>query len=85
MPSLLFDRDAWWEKAWRLKKWKELAPELLVLPDHDWATIEATKTKDITLHPFPPREEVKKTEPQPPRKKTREKSQRTESTNGTAQ
>jgi hypothetical protein len=77
MPSLLFDRDAWWEKAWRLKKWKELAPELLVLPDHDWATIEATKTPDITLHPFPPREEVKKTEPQPPRKKAGEKGQRT--------
>ena len=51
-PGLLFDRKAWWEKVWRLKKFKELVPELMVLPDHDWATVEAAKTKDMVLHPF---------------------------------
>ena len=51
-PGVLFDRKAWWEKVWRLKKFKELVPELVVLPDHEWATIEAAKTKDIVLHPF---------------------------------
>jgi hypothetical protein len=52
LPGLLFDRDAWWEKVWRLKKFKDLVPELAVLPDHDWAAVEAAKTKDIILHPF---------------------------------
>lgn len=51
-PGLLFDRKAWWEKIWRLKKFKELVPELVVLPDHEWATVEAAKTKDLVLHPF---------------------------------
>jgi hypothetical protein len=51
-PGLLFDRDAWWEKIWRLKKFKDLVPELAVLPDHDWAAVEAAKTKDVVLHPF---------------------------------
>jgi len=52
LPGLLFDREAWWEKIWRLKKFKDLVPELAVLPDHDWAAVEAAKTKDMVLHPF---------------------------------
>jgi len=57
VPGLLFDREAWWEKAWRLKKFKDLVEELIVLPDHDWAAIAAAKTKDIVLHPFAAEEE----------------------------
>jgi glyoxylase-like metal-dependent hydrolase (beta-lactamase superfamily II) len=53
LPGLLFDREAWWEKIWRLKKFKQLVPELIVLPDHDWAAAEAAKTKDMILHAFP--------------------------------
>src|SRR5712692_1451176 len=52
LPGLLFDRDAWWERIWRLKKFKDLVPELAVLPDHDWSAVAAAKTKDIVLHPF---------------------------------
>lgn len=52
LPGLLFDRVAWWEKVWRLKKFKDLVPELAILPDHDWAAVEAAKTKDIVLHSF---------------------------------
>ena len=67
-PRFLFDRKAWWEKVWRLKKFKELMPELVVLPDHELATIESVQhqdksepvegkaqislRKDIILHPF---------------------------------
>jgi hypothetical protein len=58
LPSLLFDRDAWWEKIWRLKKFKDLVPELAVLPDHDWAAVEAAKTKDMVLHAFLAKEET---------------------------
>lgn len=61
LPGLLFDRAAWWENIWRLKKFKDLVPELAVLPDHDWAAVEAAKTKDIVLHTFAAEEtELKK-------------------------
>jgi len=79
-PGLLFDRDAWWEKIWRLKKFKDLVPELAVLPDHDWAAVEAAKTKDIVLHPFSPGEAVeassKEGQEKEPRKEDKDKRQR---------
>ncbi|HXG18892.1 MAG TPA: hypothetical protein VNN62_07450 [Methylomirabilota bacterium] len=53
-PGVVFKREAWWEHAWRLKKFAELAPELVVLPDHEWTTVTASKAKDVVLHPFPP-------------------------------
>lgn len=52
LPGLAFDRDAWWDKIWRLKKWTQLAPELTVLPDHDWQAVEAGITADMRLHIF---------------------------------
>lgn len=58
LPGLLADRQAWWEKIWRLKKFADLAPELIVLPDHDWAAAETVKNKDIILHPFSAKEAV---------------------------
>jgi len=58
LPGLLFDRAAWWEKVWRLKKFKDLVPKLAVLPDHDWAAVAATKTKDMVLHTFSAKEET---------------------------
>lgn len=58
LPGLLSDRQAWWEKIWRLKKFADLAPELIVLPDHDWAAAETVKNKDIILHPFSAKEAV---------------------------
>jgi hypothetical protein len=52
LPGLVFDRGGWWDKVWRLKKWKELAPELVVLPDHEWKAVKAVATGDIQLHVF---------------------------------
>ncbi len=52
VPLLLSDREAWWEKIWRLKKLKELAPELLILPDHSLKAVQNLKTPDIKVHPF---------------------------------
>ncbi|MBI3302552.1 MAG: MBL fold metallo-hydrolase [Deltaproteobacteria bacterium] len=74
VPGLLFDRNAWWEKVWRLKKFKELAPELVVLPDHDWAAVEAAKTKDMVLHPFSAKELAEDSEKKPPEDKQEKKS-----------
>ena len=55
-PGFVFHRQSWWDNAWRLKKFAELAPELVILPDHDWDAIHAARTKDMILHPFPPEE-----------------------------
>ena len=56
LPGLVFDREGWWDKVWRLKKWKELAPELVVLPDHEWKAVEAAVTADMQLHVFEAKE-----------------------------
>ena len=52
MPGLAFNRQAWWEAIWRLKKFKDLVPELIVLPDHEWAVVEKTESSDIIVHEF---------------------------------
>jgi hypothetical protein len=57
-PGFVFNRQSWWENAWRLKKFTELAPELVILPDHEWEAVEAAKTKDMIIHAFPPVREV---------------------------
>ena len=64
MPGLAFQRELWWEKIWRLKKFKDLVPELLVLPDHDWKAVRKIEASDITVHEFsPPAEDEKGTSP----------------------
>jgi hypothetical protein len=72
-PGFVFNRQSWWENAWRLKKFTELAPELVILPDNEWEAVEAAKTKDMILHPFPPVQEVKR-----PEKKRKENKPRKE-------
>ena len=56
-PGLAFKREAWWEAIWRLKKFKDLVPELIVLPDHDWAAVRKVKAANITVHEFSPSQE----------------------------
>lgn len=53
-PGFVFNRQSWWDHAWRLKKFAELAPELVILPDHEWSIVETAQTKDMIIHPFPP-------------------------------
>ena len=60
MPGLAFQRELWWEKIWRLKKFKDLVSELLVLPGHDWKAVRKVKASDITVHEFSPSEEDEK-------------------------
>jgi glyoxylase-like metal-dependent hydrolase (beta-lactamase superfamily II) len=71
LPGFLFDREAWWEKVWRLKKFKDLVPALVILPDHDWAAVKAVQMQDMTLHPFSATAEAgeKKQAAPPPTKK----------------
>ena len=67
MPGLAFDRAAWWEAIWRLKKMKDLLPALSLLPGHDLAaarmaaghgsdngpTPSGKTSSDIVVHEFP--------------------------------
>jgi glyoxylase-like metal-dependent hydrolase (beta-lactamase superfamily II) len=76
-PGFTVNRTAWWENAWRLKKFAELAPELIVLPDNDWSAITTHQAKDLILHPFPPeRKAEKKSETRPTRKLKQQKSEK---------
>ncbi|MGE0681530.1 MAG: MBL fold metallo-hydrolase [Candidatus Binatia bacterium] len=58
-PGFVFNRQSWWENAWKLKKFTELVPELVILPDHEWEAVEAAKTQDMIVHVFPPVQEDK--------------------------
>jgi glyoxylase-like metal-dependent hydrolase (beta-lactamase superfamily II) len=59
-PGFTVDRAAWWENAWRLKKFAELAPELIVLPDNDWDAVASLKIRDLLPHAFPPERKTEK-------------------------
>ena len=59
-PGWAFQHELWWEKIWRLKKFKDLVPELLVLPGHDWEAVRKVKASDITVHEFSPSAEDEK-------------------------
>lgn len=72
-PGLLFDRQAWWEKAWRLKKLAELVPELTVFPDHEWQTVVEAKTADVRVHEFSPPEASGKSAEKAPEQKEEKK------------
>ena len=50
-------------------------PELAVLPDHDWAAIEAAKTKDMVLHPFSVQELAEDTDKKTSENKVRKDGQ----------
>jgi len=65
MPGLAFDRAAWWESIWRLKKMKDLVPSLSLLPGHDLAAARTAAdapapngktSSDIVVHEFPSKE-----------------------------
>ncbi len=66
LPGLAFKRALWWEKILRLKKFKELVPELLVLPAHDWDAVRAVKAADMTAHEFSPLKADEHDPPRPP-------------------
>src|SRR5262249_25054758 len=49
-PASLFDADQWWDYVWRLKRFKDLVPDLIVLPGHDVAAARQARGKDIIFH-----------------------------------
>lgn len=53
-PAGAADLPQWWDHIWRLKRFKDLVPELIVVPGHDLAQIGALHADGITVHPFAP-------------------------------
>lgn len=74
-PGFTVNRTAWWENAWRLKKFAELAPELIVLPDNDWNAITTRQTKDLIPHSFPPERKAEKTPKTYPNRELKQKKE----------
>jgi N-acyl homoserine lactone hydrolase len=54
-PAAVFDMDQWWDHIWRLKRLKDLVPELIVLPGHDVEAARRAPNKDIVFHEPPSR------------------------------
>ncbi len=51
-PRLLDDTDAWWDHIWRLKRFHELDPALVVVPGYDDEVLRAEKIPEVRWHAF---------------------------------
>ena len=52
----VYDMERWWDHIWRLKRFKDLVPELIVFPGHDVGPVRAAGAKEIIIHPYKPPE-----------------------------
>ena len=53
-PASVYDAAEWWDHIWRLKRFKDLSPDLLVVPGHDLEPLLTAGAVDVTVHPFAP-------------------------------
>lgn len=53
-PASAADAAQWWDHIWRLKRFKDLVPELVVAPGHDVGSLQAAHTPDIVVHEIRP-------------------------------
>jgi hypothetical protein len=51
-PAQLQEPDAWWDNIWRLKRFADLAPKLLVVPGADLKALESAGLKAVTVHDY---------------------------------
>jgi glyoxylase-like metal-dependent hydrolase (beta-lactamase superfamily II) len=51
-PASLDDADAWWDGIWRLKRFNDLEPALLVVPGHSDEALRNAPRKEIVVHGF---------------------------------
>ena len=56
-PAAAANRAEWWDRAWRLKRFQDLVPELSVVPGYDLTPLEARVGRDVKVH-APPKVEV---------------------------
>jgi hypothetical protein len=53
-PRSAFDMDRWWDRIWRLKRFRDLDPRLRILPGYDAGPIWQGALPDVVLHDFTP-------------------------------
>jgi glyoxylase-like metal-dependent hydrolase (beta-lactamase superfamily II) len=51
-PTSLEDRDAWWDHIWRLKRFGDLEPALLIVPGYSTKTVRSASLKGVHWHEF---------------------------------
>jgi hypothetical protein len=51
-PGSLEDADAWWGNIWRLKRFADLAPEILVVPQTGLEVLESAGLRSVTVQPY---------------------------------
>ncbi|MFQ5477137.1 MAG: N-acyl homoserine lactonase family protein [Candidatus Binatia bacterium] len=49
-PLIAWNMDLWWEQVWRIKKFAQLLPGLLVIPGHDQRGLEETGRPGVLRH-----------------------------------
>jgi len=49
-PATADDMDEWWEHIWRLKRFKDLVPELIVVAGHDLQALQNAHDREIVVH-----------------------------------
>ena len=53
-PIRADDIDAWWDQIWRIKKFVDRVPSLMVIPGHDLSRVRKTVRDDLVVHGFGP-------------------------------
>ena len=53
-PGAAQDLEAWWQHIWELKRFADLAPELVVVPGAEPGVLEALGAPSVVLHAAPP-------------------------------
>jgi N-acyl homoserine lactone hydrolase len=51
-PIFAYDSRGWWEQAWRIRRFYELAVDAVVIPGHDRTAVERVKSAALVAHPF---------------------------------
>ena len=49
-PAAAADVAQWWEHVWRLKRFQDLVPELIVVPGHDAQPARAARSTELIVH-----------------------------------
>ncbi len=52
VPASLHDPDAWWDRLWRLKRFGDLEPALVIIPGNDPEPILRARLPEIRVHEF---------------------------------
>lgn len=64
-PATAYDLPQWWDRIWRLKRFKDLVPDLIVLPGYDPGPAERARLNEIIVHHVPTPDDMARATPTP--------------------